>query len=295
MFNLQQLKILVLLARYKKVTAVAEKLKIKQPSVTFHMNKLEQSVGVPLFIRKHKRVFLTEDGKALLHYATRIILLSEEAEQVLTDYTQFKKGNITIGASNTPATYFLPQLLGKMRQAYPNVNIVIQVNNAPQIIEAVKNLEIDFGLVAEHAVNDPELVAIPLANDELGLVMHPDHPLAQEDQIEAGQLQQEVWILRERNSASRRMMETWAAQNGIVCKKGLEFGATEAIKRAIRCKLGISLLSRMAVEDEVNGGKLVFKRLNTETVNRSVFFIYSRNRFVTPIFQEYIRFFQSIS
>jgi len=295
MFNLQQLKILVLLARYKKVTAVAEKLKIKQPSVTFHMNKLEQSVGVPLFIRKHKRVFLTEDGKALLHYATRIILLSEEAEQVLTDYTQFKKGNITIGASNTPATYFLPQLLGKMRQAYPNVNIVIQVNNAPQIIEAVKNLEIDFGLVAEHAVNDPELVAIPLANDELGLVMHPDHPLAQKDQIEAGQLQQEVWVLRERNSASRRMMETWAAQNGIVCKKGLEFGTTEAIKRAIRCKLGISLLSRMAVEDEVNGGKLVFKRLNTETVNRSVFFIYSRNRFVTPIFQEYIRFFQSIS
>ncbi|MGE7225746.1 LysR substrate-binding domain-containing protein [Paenibacillus glucanolyticus] len=293
MFNLQQLKILVLLAEYKKLTAVANKLKIKQPSVTFHMKKLEQSIGVPLFIYKHRMVLLTNEGKALLHYATRIVALSEEAEQVLTDYLQFKKGKIIVGSSNTPATYFLPNLLGEMRLAYPDVNIVIQVNNAPQIIDLVKKLEIDFGLVAEHKVSDPELVAIPMVNDELGLVMDPDHPLALVDTIEAELLQNELWILREQDSASRRMMELWADQNHIEYKDGLELGTTEAIKRAIQCRLGISILSRLAVEDEVRSGQLIFKSLNSETMSRSLFFIYSRNRFITPILQECIHFFQN--
>lgn len=294
MFNLQQLKILVLLEECKRLTAVANKLNIKQPSVTFHMKKLEQSAGVPLFIHKHKMVLLTDEGKALLHYATRIVSLSEEAEQVLTDYLQFKKGNIIIGSSNTPATYFLPKLLGEMRRAYPDVNIVIQVNNSPHIIDLVKKLEIDFGLVAEHKVSDPELVVIPMVNDELGLVIDPNHPLALADTIEAGLLHNELWILREQNSASRRMMELWADQNHIECKEGLELGTTEAIKRAIQCRLGISILSRLAVEDEVRSGDLIFKSLNSETMRRSLFFIYNRNRFVTPILQEYIHFFKTM-
>ncbi|MZQ81130.1 LysR family transcriptional regulator [Paenibacillus sp. 5J-6] len=294
MFNLQQLKILVLLAEYKRLTLVAKKLKIKQPSVTFHMKKLEQSTGVRLFIHKHKLVLFTDEGKALLHYATRIVSLSEEAEQVLTDYLQFKKGKIIIGSSNTPATYFLPKLLGEMRQAYPHVNIAIQVHNSPQIIDLVKKLEIDFGLVAEHQVSDPELVAIPMVNDELGLVMYPDHPLALADTIESELLQNELWILREQDSASRRMMELWADRNNISCKDGLELGTTEAIKRAIQCRLGISILSRLAVEDEVRGGQLIFKSLNSETMSRSLFFIYSRNRFVTPILQEWIHFFKTM-
>ncbi len=257
------------------------------------MKKLEQSIGVPLFIYKHRMVLLTNEGKALLHYATRIVALSEEAEQVLTDYLQFKKGKIIVGSSNTPATYFLPNLLGEMRLAYPDVNIVIQVNNAPQIIDLVKKLEIDFGLVAEHKVSDPELVAIPMVNDELGLVMDPDHPLALVDTIEAELLQNELWILREQDSASRRMMELWADQNHIEYKDGLELGTTEAIKRAIQCRLGISILSRLAVEDEVRSGQLIFKSLNSETMSRSLFFIYSRNRFITPILQECIHFFQN--
>ncbi|MFC5648680.1 LysR substrate-binding domain-containing protein [Paenibacillus solisilvae] len=293
MFNLQQLKILVLINEYKKLTVVAELLQIKQPSVTFHMKNLEREAGVQLFIYKHKMVLLTEEGKALLHYASRIISWTDEAQQVLSDYAQFKIGKIVIGSSNTPATYFLPKLLGRMREFYPDVHIVLQVKNSPQIVDMVRKFEIDFGLVAENKVDDPDLVCMPLIDDELGLVVYPGHTLADADRIGPELLQNEYWILREQDSASRRMMEAWAGQHQIERRGGIELGTTEAIKRAVICRVGISLLSRLAVEEEVKKGQLIYKSLDSENLSRGIFFIYNKNRFFTPIVKEFIDFFQT--
>lgn len=289
--NLQQLKILVLISKYKKITTVAEILKLKQPTVTFHMKKLEQSTEVPLFLYRHKMVILTDAGEALLHYASRIVTWANEAEQALLDYRHFNKGKIIVGASNTSATYFLPKLLGKMRQAYPHVHIVLQVKNSPQLIEMLKRFEIDFGLVAEHQIDDPDLVVTPLMDDELGLVVHPNHPLVKADLIVPNFLEKEIWIMREQDSATRRMTEVWAKMNEIKFKTTLELGATEAIKRAIIGNLGISILSRLAVEEEIKHRQLVFKSLHSAALGRKIFFIYNRNRYITPIIKEYIRFF----
>ncbi|QHW33903.1 extracellular solute-binding protein [Paenibacillus rhizovicinus] len=172
-----------------------------------------------IFIYKHKMVLLTEEGKALLHYATRIISWADEARQVLTDYAQFKIGKIVIGSSNTPATHFLPKLLGRMRELYPDVHIALQVKNSPQIVEMVRKFEIDFGLVAEYKVDDPKLECVPLIEDELGLVVYPGHALADAEAIEPGMLQNGYWILREQDSASRRMMETWIGQHHIKSRR----------------------------------------------------------------------------
>jgi DNA-binding transcriptional LysR family regulator len=294
LFTLQQLKIVVLLSEYKKLTAVAAHLNIKQPSVTFHMKKLEQEAGVPHFIHRHKLIFFTEEGKALLHYAARIVSWSEEAQQVLSDYAQFKIGKVVIGSSNTPATYLLPKLLGKMREVYPEVQIVLQIKNSPQIMDMVKKFEIDFGLVAENKIDDPELVITPLVDDELGLVVYPDHPLAHAEGIGPELLQNEHWILRDQDSASRRMMEMWFGQYQIDSKRGMELGTTEAIKRAVICRLGISVLSRLAVEDEVKNGQLIYKSLDSTTLSRGIFFIYHKNRFITPIVKEFIHFFETV-
>jgi DNA-binding transcriptional LysR family regulator len=294
LFTLQQLKIVVLLAEYKKLTAVAALLNIKQPSVSFHMKKLEQAAGVPLFIHRHKLILFTEEGKALLHYASRIVSWSEEAQRMLSDYAQSKKGKIVIGSSNTPATYLLPKLLGKMREVYPEVNIVLQVENTPQIVDMLKRFEINFGLVAENKIDDPELVITPLVDDELGLVVYPDHPLAQAENIGPELLQNENWILRDKDSASHRMMEIWSGRYQIDSKTGMELGTTEAIKRAVNCRLGISVLSRLAVEDEVRNGQLVYKSLDSRILSRSIFFIYHKNRFITPMVKEFIHFFETV-
>lgn len=290
--NLQQLKIMVLIAEHKKITAVAEVMNLKQPTVTFHMKKLEQYAGLPLFVMKHKKVFITDAGNALLHYARRIVSWADEAELVLDDYRQLKKGKVTIGASNTPAIYFLPKLIGKMQELYPHIDISLHVQNSPQIVDMLKNFEIDFGMAAEHHIDDPDLIAKPLYEDELGLVMPPAHPLGKADPIPVGSLSEERWILREKGSASRRMMEEWAMQHHMEFKATLELGATEAIKQAVMAKLGISILSRLAVNKEVSEGTLVFKKLPSPLLTRNIFLIYNRNRFITPLIRNFISFFE---
>lgn len=290
--NLQQLKILVLISKHKNLTKVAEILNLKQPTVTFHMKKLEQFAEVPLFEMKHKRVLLTHAGDALAHYANRIVTWVEEAEQVLDDYRHYRKGKIMIGASNTPATYFLPKLLGRMQQAYPHVQIYVKVNNSPQIVEMIKEFEIDLGLAAEHQIDDPELEIIPLLEDELGLVMRPDHPFAQEEQIHPERLRNEKWIVREKDSASRRMYEKWALQHQFNIRENMELGATEAIKQAVIHRFGIAILSRLAVTEELNEGKLIYKKIPSTELTRGIFLIYNRNRYITPVIRDFIQLFK---
>ncbi|WP_274649634.1 LysR substrate-binding domain-containing protein [Paenibacillus humicola] len=295
MFTLQQLKILVLIEEHKKLTIVAERLGIKQPSVTFHMKNLEQQTGAQLFIYKHRMVLLTEEGKALLHYASRIVAWAEEAEQVLSGYAKFKLGKIIIGSSNTPATYILPKLLGKMREAYPDMQMVLQVKNAPQIVDMAKKFEVDFGIVADNKIDDPDLVVTSLEDDELGLVLYPGHPLADAGRIDPESLlRNEHWILREQDSSSRRMMDAWAGQYPAERKTGIELGTTEAIKRAVMNRLGISMLSRLAVKDEVESGQLIYKSLDSKTLSRSIFLIYNKNRFLTPISKEFVDIYRNM-
>ncbi|MHB1653344.1 MAG: LysR substrate-binding domain-containing protein [Desulfitobacteriaceae bacterium] len=290
--NLQQLKVLVLLAKHKKMTAVAEILNIKQPTVTFHMKKLEEVAGVPLFQQRYKHILLTDAGEALFHYASRIVAWAEEAEHVLSDYRHFKKGTVIIGASNTPATYLLPPMLGYMQDAYPMVQILLHVKNSPQILDMLNKFEIDFGIIAEYEVDHPDLIATPLADDEMGLVMHPGHRLAQSDQVPLDLLRSERFILREKGSASRRMSEEWAAANDFQFQIGMELGATEAIKQSIMSELGISILSRLAVAREVTEGKLAFRKIPPPSLSRHMYLVYNRNRFLTPIVQDFIHFFQ---
>lgn len=289
--NLQQLKILVLIAKHRKLTTVAQILKIKQPTVTFHMKKLEETSGVLLFQHQSKNVFLTDAGKALYHYADRIVSWVEEAEQVIYDYREFKKGNVLIGASNTAATYFLSDSLGDLQVSYPNIQISLVVENTPLVLEKLKKFEIDFCIVAEHEINDPNFVAYPLQKDELGLVLYPDHPFTKGDHIPIELLRDETWILREKDSSSRRMLELWAIENDMEFKIAMELGATEAIKRAVISQFGISILSHLAVYDEVQNGKLVFKQIPSPHLTRNIFLVYNRNQSMTPVVQNFIDFF----
>jgi DNA-binding transcriptional LysR family regulator len=183
-------------------------------------------------------------------------------------------------------------MLGHMQKAYPLVQILLQVRNSPQILDMLNKFEIDFGIIAEYEVDHPDLIATPLADDEMGLVMHPGHRLAQHDPLSLGDLRNERFILREKGSASRRMSEEWALANDFQFQIGMELGATETIKQSIMSELGISILSRLAVAREVADGKLAFRKIPPPVLSRHLYLVYNRNRFLTPIVQDFIAFFQ---
>ncbi len=289
--TLQQLRILTLIAKYATVSGAAKQLQLKQPTVSFHMRKLEESAGVGLFEMKQKRVFLTDAGRALLAYAVRIVSWTDDAGQVMRDYRQHRRGKLAIGASNTPATYVLPQFLERMRTVLSDVRFDLQVRNSPEIIDMIKACEIDFGIIADHDIHDPDLEAVPLLDDEMGLVLHPVHPLAGANRITAAMLRGERWIVREKSSASRRMFDQWENYHDLGGNERMELGSTESIKKVVRAQQGVAILSGLAVMEEVAEKKLVFRSLDSPFMKRKIYLIYMKNRYLSPLSSKVIGFF----
>ncbi|SES02249.1 DNA-binding transcriptional regulator, LysR family [Gracilibacillus ureilyticus] len=291
--NIQQLKILVLIEKHKRLTTVAQILKIKQPTVSFHMKKLEEVTSVTLFHQHSGGVFLTDAGKTLYRYARRIVMWLEEAGEQMYDYRENSRGSVKIGASNTAATYYLVDLLAGLHEKYPNVHIKTIVKNTPIILHQLKNYELDFGLVADRNITDPDIIVKPLIEDELGLVMPIGHPLAHHKLINKEIFKYQNWILREKDSSSRIMIDEWAVEQDIELKAFLELGATEAIKKAVQSNIGISILSRLSVKDEIDNKKLVYKELNSSILKRNIFIVYNRHHQITPIVKLLVDYFQN--
>ncbi|WP_164215241.1 LysR family transcriptional regulator [Virgibacillus sp. YIM 98842] len=290
--NLQQLKILVLIEEHKQVTAVANMLEIKQPTVTFHMKKLEESAGVPLFHQHHRKVFLTDAGRKLYDYAKRIVIWLEEAEGQMYEYREMNKGRVLIGASNTAATYFLMDGIGVLHKKFPNVHISLEVENTPLILKKLKNYALDFAIVAAHGISDPEYMAFPLMKDELGVVMNADHPLAELDELSVEMLQDQKWILREKDSSSRRMIDRWQSEMKVELDVKLELGSTEAIKKAIQSNLGLSILSKLSMLSEIKSNRLIYKEIGSPLLKRNIFLVHHRDAQKTPMVKQFVDYFR---
>lgn len=263
---------------------------IKQPTVSFHLKRLEEEAGVPLFQTRQKRIFLTDAGRALLHYAERIVSWTEEAENALQDYYHHKRGHIIIGSSNTPSAHFLPETLRLLQTRYPQMKMTVRVKNAPLILQMVKRFEVDTGIVVARSFEDPEVIVEPLFPDDLGLVVPPDHPLASVSTLSPHHIEAIPLVLREAGSTSRQLTEQWAHQHHIALRIALEMETTEAIKKSVIAGLGASILSRLAVKQECAEGKLVFHAIPTPVFQRQVMLIYHRQRFMTPLMKDVIQY-----
>ncbi|MBU9713682.1 LysR family transcriptional regulator [Evansella tamaricis] len=296
--NIKQMKVFVLVAKHHNLETVANIIGCKQPTVTFHLKKLEEFAGVPLFKHTNKFFSLTDAGQTLLIHAKEIIRLSEGAVQSLKDYQQLKKGSVIIGSSYTPATNFIPKILRIFLERYPNIDPQLIVSrNSPEINSLIKGFEIDIGIITDTYFQDDELVSIPISKDELGLVMHPDHPFASMETITPQLLMilDTPFLLRETGSSSRNLIDKWMMEHDVKVTKPIDLGSTEIIKQSVLSNVGISILSNLAVKREVEEQRLIFKPLNSEILSRTVYLAYHRSRYLSPILKDFISVFQFVS
>ena len=173
--NLLKLEIVVLIKKYKKLTIVAEKLGVKQPTITFHIKSLEEELGVSLLELRSGRYFLTEAGEALHHYACKIDALMKEARRVTQEFKDFHKGAITIGASYVPATYLLPEIVYQFQCEFPNIKITLMVKTAPEIRTMLQNHEIDLGVISAAPFDESLLKQTNVMPDTLVLAFSKEH------------------------------------------------------------------------------------------------------------------------
>ena len=254
--NLRQLKIFLTVAKYRHFSKAAQELHITQSAVSMQIKQLEETLGVILFDRLGKTVHLTAAGRILEEQALRILGVEREIYQAIEELKGLERGSVAVGASTTPGIYILPTILGKYRRRYPHVALNYWIAETQQIEQMTLNNQLDFGIVGGHLV-EQDLRIEPYLTDELILVVGANHPLATERGVGLEALQQLPFILRPKGSATRKTIDDAAEDMDVKLNVTMELRDAESVKRLVIAELGVTIISKHAVQYELEAGRLV--------------------------------------
>lgn len=297
MMNRQQLELFKTVAEKKSFSRASEVLHISQPAISQQISALEQYLGVKLLERTTRKVTLTEEGKILYQYALQISQLFDEAERAISEFTGMVKGVLRIGASLTIGEYLLPNIIGEFKAKYPQVQIMLDVFNTKRIVQSLLQQDIDVGLV-EGPVNSEELTVKPLMEDELCVIVSHKHPLAGRSSVSLEELACFPFVLREKGSGTREVMEEalrkagWDPKDMIV---NLELGSTEAVKAAVEANLGITILSKRTVRKELQLNVLKVLSIEGLEIKRKFYLVHNPKKHRTPAMEHFLDFLTGIS
>jgi DNA-binding transcriptional LysR family regulator len=285
--TIRHLKVFITVAELGSMTKAAEKLYISQPSVSQTIAELENHYQLKLFERLSRKLYLTAHGKQLLSYARHIVSLFNQMEQKLKRAQT--SSTLKIGASITVGICILSELAGKFLQKYPKLKIESVVDNTTVIEELVLKSELDFALV-EGLIHSQDIIAKPFCDDELILISGAQHHLSTKVQITIDELAQENLILRESGSGTRELFENTMLAKGKSLKIGWVCNNSEAIKNAVASNMGVSVISKLAVENELKTGRLVQIDVEGLKLKRQFCIIYHKNKYISKQMKDFWRF-----
>jgi DNA-binding transcriptional LysR family regulator len=253
--NLHHLAVFFAIAETGSLTASARRLNISQPALSRELKAFESRLGVTLFERHPKGMRLTQAGEALRRYAERLFELERAAEAAMREIAGALRGRLTLGASNTIGTYVLPPLLAAFRRERPQVQVSLFVGNTEQVSQGVGDLRFMLGFI-EGPLHLAGLRSAAFQHDEIVPVASPDQPLLGKRRLAVSDLSGQPLLMREHGSGTRELIAETLRQHHITEGETMEFGSTEALKRAAVHGGGIAWLPRISMVDELRTGAL---------------------------------------
>lgn len=239
--SLRQLQVFEAVARLLSYTRAAEELFLSQPTISMQIKKLESDIELPLTELIGKKVSLTEAGNAL-HQASREILDTlGRFEMQINDQKGLRTGQLRLAVVTT-ANYFAPRLLGKFYQAYPDINVSLEVTNREHILERMGQNMDDLYLIGKPPASS-DLEFQPYIANPIVVIAPVDHRLAKQKAIPLSDISDEYFIIRERGSGTRIAIEQLFDDAGEALNIRMELGSNESIKQGVSGGLGLAVLS----------------------------------------------------
>lgn len=285
--NFRKLKIFYETAKYLNMTRVAKEMYISQPSISQSINELENDLGVKLFDRIGKKLYLTHEGEVFLNYTRRILNLYDESVKVIKDFDTNKAGKIVIGASTTIGIYILPEIIRKFSNEYSDIEISLIIENTKIIEGLILDNKVDFAFI-EGDITSEEIIKEVIWKDELVFICGDKNILKDKRVISGDELKNQKIIMREDGSGTREQAELFLIKNKIKFNTFLELGNTEAIKKSVEANLGIACLSYMVVEDKIKTKDLFLFRLEEGKIERDLSLIVHRDKFLSSNMKSFI-------
>lgn len=292
-FTLHQLQVFGKVAKLRSMTRAAESMHMTQPAVSIQIKQLQESLDLALIEIVGKKLYLTEAGEELYRVYQN---LNEELDIFNARISQLKgglTGQLTISAAST-AKYFLPYLLGAFKQKYPGIDVSLKVTNRDEVLSHLKQNEYDLAILTQVPKDEP-IEATPFLNNPLVMGAHPDHPLAGKTSVRINQLSEEAFVYREPGSGTRMVMEQYLQRNQIPIDPVMELGTNEAVKQAIMAGIGISLISRLSLTNELQLGKITILDIEGFPLKSSWHTLHRKEKKLSPVTANFIEFLQTES
>jgi DNA-binding transcriptional LysR family regulator len=241
------------------VTQAARELNLTQSATSAAVAALEARYATKLFDRVGRRIALTEAGRLFLAEARAVLARAATAEAVLTDLAGLERGSLRVAASQTVGNYWLPRIFCRYRSLYPRIAVELVIGTTPSAAALAHEAAVDFAVV-EGETEDPTLVIEAVAEDELKLVAHPDHPWTARPPGPGVDLAAARWVLRERGSGTRGIFDAALAGFGVDAARldvAFELPTHEAIRSAVEAGAGVAILPGLVAATALKAGSLV--------------------------------------
>lgn len=283
--TLRHFKIFVAVCDTMNMTAAAGSLFISQSAISQAIAELEKYYDVRLFERLSRKLYLTQAGEKLLGYARHITRMNEDIEKDMK--ALHSRGFVRVGASVTVGANVLPKLIAAFKKQNPDATVEVFEDNTSQIERRLLRDETDIGLV-EGDLTSPDLKSTSFVDDELVLICGKSHRFAGLAVINPAELEKEDFIIREQGSGTRKTFEDVMTANHLAWNVSWTCNNADTIKLAVAEGLGVSVISKRAVENEVRSGLLCIKELKGVHFYRNFKIVYHKNKYLTATMKKLI-------
>jgi DNA-binding transcriptional LysR family regulator len=286
--NLNLLRVFHAVSQLLSFTRAAEKLHLTQPGISRHIKELETFYETRLFDRLGKKVILTQEGEILYRATGTMFDLLRESKARIHDLHGLSGGKLVVGASITIGDYILPALLVKFREAYPDVEIKLDIALSLQVVDRILSNTVEIGFIGHYA-EDRMLTVVPFKEDKMLLVVAAKHPWAtRKTSVSLKELADQPFLLSREGSGTRNTVEALLDKAGIILNNTMELGTTEGVKQSVEVNLGISILSQHVVMKEIAAGTIKALRLSGVALTRNLYLVRHKDRYLSASAQAFI-------
>jgi DNA-binding transcriptional LysR family regulator len=274
-------------ADLKSFSKAAEDLFLTQPTVSGHILSLEKSLSLRLFDRTGREVHLTKAGEVLLQHASKILYARKDLLNALSGFSMGIRGELSMGASTIPGEYLLPKFIGGFKKERPHFVISLKIADTREIVQYVLQGKVEFGMIGAKLKHD-SLHYDLFGEDEI-IIIGP-----KKEQIGIEEMFRRPWIIREEGSGTQMAVEKAFKRMGRSLKQlnvVLEMGSTSSVKESVKANLGCAFISKGAVEEELNQGRLYHVEVEgIEPISRQIYIVFRRGRTFSPVGTEFLRY-----
>lgn len=283
---IRQLETFITVAKEKSFSKAGEILFLTQPTISNHIQSLEKEFKTSLINRSNRKISLTKSGEILYKYAENILKLQNDINFKISKYENKIIGHLEISSSTIPEQYIIPDIIKNLNKQYPYLSYSIHHYDSKEVINLILKDKIDFGFVGVKTFHK-QLEFIPLFKDELVIITPNNDKFKNfKEEIDIELIKKEPFILREKGSGSRQALEE-AFEKQKISIKSLNVltyaDNTETIKQLVRNELGISLISKYAVKDEIKYGLLRSFKISNLNLDRYFYFVFHKNKKLSNI------------